>query len=180
MTQPPAGWGRQPQQPPQYGRPEQYGQPQAPQPQYGQPPQHVQPQHPQHPQQAGQGIAVTTKFIPLSWIYFLTKPKIFIDGHQCPPAAWGRALYPVAPGQHHVHVHTPYMLPPQVGKADTVVNVSPGQFVELEYRAPAWSFSPGSLGVGPQKYNGVGITIAVIVVPLVIFLLFFVIMLASI
>jgi hypothetical protein len=51
------------------------------------------------------------------------------------------------------------------------VNVGGGQPVELEYRAPAFAFSPGSLGTPPQKYNGMGLTIALMVVPLVIVLI---------
>jgi hypothetical protein len=49
--------------------------------------------------------------------------------------------------------------------------VRPGQVTELEYNAPLWTFSAGSLGVGPQKYNGVGITIAVAAIPLALALL---------
>jgi hypothetical protein len=81
-------------------------------------------------------------------------------------------VLPARPGQHHVHVYTPYFLPSRVGPADATADVHAGQVVELEYKAPLWSFSPGSLGVGPQKYNGVGITIAVIAIPFVIILLF--------
>ena len=38
----------------------------------------------------------------------------------------------------------------------------------MEYKAPLWAFSAGSLGAGPQKYNGVGITIAVMAIPFVL------------
>lgn len=62
----------------------------------------------------------------------------------------------------------PYFLPPKLGPADTTVDVSPGQVTELEYKAPLWAFSAGSLGVGPQKYNGVGITLAIVAIPFVI------------
>jgi hypothetical protein len=104
---------------------------------------------------AGTGaIALTTKFFPLSFIFLLVKPLVTIDGQQVPQTGWGRAVIPVAPGHHQVHVHTPYFLPSRVGPADVAVPVGPGQTVELEYRAPAWAFSPGSLGAPPQKYNG--------------------------
>ncbi|MDT5397616.1 MAG: hypothetical protein QOK33_847 [Mycobacterium sp.] len=104
------------------------------------------------------------------------KPKIFVDGHESPPAAWGRTVLPARPGQHQVHVYTPYFLPSRVGPADATADVRPGQVTELEYKAPLWSFSPGSLGVGPQKYNGVGITIAVIAIPFAIMIFFLLLM----
>ena len=78
---------------------------------------------------------------------------------------------PARPGQHHVHVHVPYFLPSKLGQADSTADVRPGQVTELEYKAPLWSFSAGSLGVGPQKYNGVGITLAVVAIPFVLLLL---------
>ena len=67
-------------------------------------------------------------------------------------------------------------LPPKLGPADTTADVRPGQAAELEYKAPLWSFSAGSLGVGPQKYNGVGITIAIVLIPFVLLFLLFVLM----
>jgi hypothetical protein len=106
------------------------------------------------PGPGGSAIALTTKFFPLSFIFLLVKPNVTVDGYQVPQNSWGRTVIPVAPGQHAVHVHTPYFLPPKVGPADTVVPVGPGQTVEVEYRAPAWAFSAGSLGPPPQKYNG--------------------------
>ena len=65
----------------------------------------------------------------------------------------------------------PYFLPPKLGPADTTADVRPGQLVEVQYKAPLWSFSAGSLGIGPQKYNGVGITIAIVAIPFVILFL---------
>ena len=151
---------------PQYGPPQQYGAPQygPPQPQYGAP---------------SEGIAVTTQFFPLAWLFYFLKPKIFVDGIEMPPAPWGRTVVPARPGQHNVHVHTPYFLPPRLGPADTTAFVQPGQIAELEYKAPMWSYSAGSLGIGPQKYNGVGITIAVSVIPLALVVLYMIVAIAS-
>ncbi len=108
---------------------------------------------------------------------FFFKPKIAVDGQEMPVAGWGRTVLPARPGQHQVHVHVPYFLPSRMGPADATADVRPGQVAELEYKAPMWAFSAGSLGVGPQKYNGVGITIALVAIPfvlvfLVIFLFF--------
>jgi hypothetical protein len=125
-----------------------------------------QQQYPQQPSQppgapGGQtAIAVTTKFFWLAWIFFFIKPKVFLNGHEV-AAVWGRNVIPVQPGQHHLHVHVPYFLPPKVGPADLAVPVHPGQTVELEYRAPVWAFSRGSLGPPPQPYNGMGLTIGI-------------------
>ena len=191
QNQPPYGQLPPPYGQPQYGQrpaPPHYGQPQyapppappqyrppPPQPQFGQPPA----RHPQYGQPS-EGIAVTTHFFPLAWLFFFIKPKIFIDGHESPPAAWGRTVLPARPGPHQVHVYTPYFLPSRVGPADATADVRPGQVTELEYKAPLWSFSPGSLGVGPQKYNGVGITIAVIAIPFVILVFFLLMMLLTV
>jgi hypothetical protein len=125
------------------------------------------PQYPQQPPPDPAGgqpaIAVTTKFMWLSWFFFFIKPKIFVNGHEV-AASWGRNVIPVQPGQHQLHVHVPYFLPPKVGPADLTVPVQPGQpAVELEYRAPVWAFSRGSLGPPPQQYNGLIPTIAVTV-----------------
>lgn len=68
----------------------------------------------------------------------------------------------VAPGQHQVHVHTPYIFSRRAGRADYTIDVPPDQFVELEYRAPLFSFSRGALGLLPQRYPGVGAVIAFI------------------
>jgi hypothetical protein len=123
------------------------------------------PQQPPPPPGAPGGqtaIAVTTKFMWLAWFFFFIKPKIFLNGHEV-AAVWGRNVIPVQPGQHHLHIHVPYFLPPKVGPADLAVPVQPGQTVELEYRAPLWAFSGGSLGTPPQQYKGLGLTIGITV-----------------
>jgi hypothetical protein len=186
---PPPPQYRQPPPPPPQHRypppspPQQYRQPppqqyQPPPQNYGQPPAPQQPQPQGSPYGApGEGIAVDTQFFPLAWLLFFFKPKIAIDGQEMPVTGWGRTVLPARPGQHHVHVEVPYWLPPKMGPADATADVRPGQVAELEYKAPMWAFSPGSLGVGPQKYNGVGITIALIAIP---FVLLFLVILISI
>jgi hypothetical protein len=178
---PPPRYRPAPPPPPQHYRP-QPPSPPNPQQQYRQPLQYGQPPAPQHhgPQpgpygQAGEGIAVNTQFFPLAWVLFFVKPKVAVDGQEIPVSGWGRTHVPARPGQHHVHVYVPYFLPPKMGPADATADVRPGQVAELEYKAPMWAFSAGSLGVGPQKYNGVGITIAIVAIPFV--LLFLVILL---
>lgn len=174
---------------PQHGQP-QHGQPQYGQPQHGQPPGPYQPYpqgpppYPQAPPsyppqqppnvqpygasqgygQPAEGIAVTTQYFALSFMLALFKPKIAVDGYEVPAAGWGRTVVPTRPGPHHVHVHVPYLLWPRLGPADTSVEVYPGRMVELEYKAPVATFSRGSLGAPPQKYNGVGILIGIMAV----------------
>jgi hypothetical protein len=60
-----------------------------------------------------------------------------------------------------VHVHTPYFFPQRVGPADYAAIVYPGQFIELEYKAPLFTCSRGSLGPPPQRYNGMAVIIGV-------------------
>lgn len=127
-------------------------------PQYGQQPYYAAPE----------GIAITTKYSGL-WtpMYGATRPKVFVDGHERVVGGWGRAVLPVASGQHHVQVYTSYFFPRRAGRADYTAVVGPGQVVELEYKAPLFTFSRGSLGPPPQRYNAVGlITFLVIMVVL--------------
>jgi len=112
-------------------------------------------------------IAVTTRYSWLTFVFALFKPYLAING-QPVPAVWGRTVVPVPPGQYHVHAHVPYLLPPRVGTADTVVVVHPGQVVELEYRAPAIGWLGGALGPAPQQHRGLPAAIALLVVPLVL------------
>ena len=120
------------------------------------------------PQPPREGIVVTTRYSLMTLVFAFVKPKVIVNGMEMPSVGWGRTVVPAPPGQYHVHVHTPYFVPSRVGPADYVVAVQPGQLVELEYKAPVWTFSPGSLGPPPQTYNGltavVVITIAVLVV----------------
>jgi hypothetical protein len=159
--------------------------PQAPQPypqQYGQgpgtyyPPQQwagAQLYGPQGYGQPAEGIDVTTRYSPLMFtLALLFKPKIVVDGYETPSVGWGRTVLPARPGRHRVHVRVPYLLPRRIGPADTVAEVYPGRLVELEYKAPVFALSPGSLGRPPQSYNGVGIAIAVLAVFLVFAVMF--------
>ena len=121
------------------------------------------PQPGAYPPQGGGAVALTLKYHPLAFLLGLLKPIVQLDGHQA-GNAWGRTVVPVPAGQHHVHVHVPYLLPPRVGVADLGVTVHPGQTVELEYRAPMVAFMRGALGAAPQKYPGMGVTIGLFVV----------------
>ena len=114
-------------------------------------------------------VAVTTRYSWITFLFALFQPHLTVDGRPV-PARWGRTVVPVPPGQHHVQVHVPYLLPPRVGTAHTVVPVYPGQVVEVEYRAPAFAFLDGAIGPAPQKHRGMPAAIAVLVVPLLLLL----------
>jgi hypothetical protein len=114
-------------------------------------------------------VAVTTRYSWLTFMLGLFKPYLALNG-QPVQAGWGRTVVPVPPGQYHVHVHVPYLLPSRIGTAETVVGVHPGQVVELEYRAPAIALLGGAIGPAPQKYRGLPAAIALVVVPLLLLL----------
>lgn len=114
-------------------------------------------------------IAVTLKYHWMAFLLGLFKPRLHINGQQV-ANAWGRQVIPVPPGQYHVNVYVPYLLPTRIGPADLGVNVYPGQTVELEYRAPTINFMKGALGTPPQKYPGMTATIVLMVVALLFLL----------
>lgn len=100
------------------------------------------------------------------WLGFMLAvitPKIVLNGYQM-LGQWGRNTIPLAPGQYHLHVHLPYLLPPKIGPADLTIWLQPGTALELEYRAPLWTYSRGSLGPAPQPWNGKGCMIASLVI----------------
>ena len=114
-----------------------------------------------------QGVTLTAKYFPLAWMLAFTKPVIEVDGRAV-PGRWGAMEIPLPPGEHRVHVHVPYLGAWRIGAVDGVVPVHPGQETRVEYVAPAWAFSKGALGPAPQRYPGLGITIGVVAVPVVL------------
>ena len=111
----------------------------------------------------GATIAVTLRYAPFAFLLRLYPPALEIDG-QGVPARWGRVVQPVALGEHHVHVHVPYLIPPRIGAADTTVIAVPGRTVELEYRAPLLSFLRGAIGTPPQRYPGAAAAAVLLIV----------------
>jgi hypothetical protein len=121
---------------------------------------------------------VDIKHHPLAFIYSFFTPQITINGQRI-PGRWGPNALPLPPGQHHLRIHIPYILPPEVGRAELTVPVPPGQPVQLEYRAPLVAFMRGALGVGPQKWPGMAVTLAVFGVSAGFVLLMFLLILVS-
>ncbi len=118
----------------------------------------------------GSAIALTLKYMPLAFLFGLFKPVVEINGQAAGVRAWGRQVIPVPPGQYHLHVHVPYLLPSKIGNADVPLSVGPGQTAELEYRAPTIAFLNGALGAQPQKYPGIVASYILMAVSLVILL----------
>jgi hypothetical protein len=113
-------------------------------------------------------ITVTARYFPLAFLLALVKPVLIIDGQPVGMRWNDPVVVPVRPGQHHVHVHTPYLIPRRMGKADLVVTAHPGQTVELEYKSPLVVFAGGALGSPPQKYPGMAAFIILMVLTLVL------------
>ncbi|MEV4457444.1 hypothetical protein [Microbispora sp. NPDC049633] len=99
----------------------------------------------------------------LSFMLAMITPKIVINGRQM-LGRWGRNTIPLPPGQYHLHVHLPYLLPARIGPADLTIWLQPGMALELEYRAPMWTYSRGALGPAPQPWNGMGCAITSLVI----------------
>ncbi|HWS38992.1 MAG TPA: hypothetical protein VN408_40405 [Actinoplanes sp.] len=114
-------------------------------------------------------IAVTMRYHWLAFLIGLFQPYLGINGHRV-KAGWGRTVIPMPPGQHHVHAHVPYLIPPRIGPADTVVPVYAGQVVEVEYRAPMIAWLGGTIGPPPQRFRGQAAAVALMTVPLAVLL----------
>ncbi|MBB6346435.1 hypothetical protein ACWGH8_13860 [Nonomuraea muscovyensis] len=99
----------------------------------------------------------------LGFMLAMITPTIVINGHPM-PGRWGRNAIPLPPGQHHLNVHLPYLLPAQIGPADLTIWLQPGTALEVEYRAPLWAYSRGALGPAPQPWNGKGCMITLLAV----------------
>jgi hypothetical protein len=95
-------------------------------------------------------------FMPLAWVFYLTGPKIFVNGQQVPGARWGATHIPVGPGQHHVRVATKYLW--DVGPAEAVVPVAEGQSTKVYYRSPTMVGMRGAIGPVPQRTPGIVFT----------------------
>jgi hypothetical protein len=93
-------------------------------------------------------IAVTTRCPTLSLKDSMYPPGIFLDGYQV-AHGWGRRVIPSWTGRHHVKVGT------TVWNAEIMVDVYPGQVVELELMAPnrTWSlpFAKAALYHVPRR-----------------------------
>lgn len=100
---------------------------------------------PAPPPAGNTGIEITASFFVLAFILNFFKPVFTIDG-VASQQSWRKPTFmPTSPGQHQVQVHFPYLLMKTCGKANTTVDVAPGQVVKLSYKAPWVLFLGGKL-----------------------------------
>lgn len=88
-------------------------------------------------------IVVDAGHSPLSFILYLTKVTVVIDG-ATEVGAWGARSRTVPAGSHTVRVSFRY-LGRDCGVAEQVVDVAPQTTATLRYRAPWVVFSPGKM-----------------------------------
>jgi hypothetical protein len=110
--------------------------------------------HP-HP---GAEIAITAKASPFALptgpLIYLMRIRAVVDG-QLRYLPWGRFVLFLSPGPHTLRLFL-YVrvvrgaVRMEVAEGVAHVNLSPGQRLELEYKAPWVVFIPGSLGPAPQ------------------------------
>lgn len=111
-----------------------------------------------YPPSYGQGQLVVMLRKPVGAMGMIS-PAVTINGYSA-PAQWGPNPYPITPGQHQVRVWAKYLF--DYGAAEQVVDIAPGQSVEVHYSPPMLTFLRGRIGFAPQPRPGV--------VPLVVFL----------
>jgi hypothetical protein len=78
-------------------------------------------------------------------------PKITIDGFPA-PARWEHNAYPVAPGRHQIQASVGSLW--EYGAATQLVDIAPGQSVEVCYSSPMITLMAGRMGFEPQKRPG--------------------------
>jgi len=81
----------------------------------------------------------------------MISPLVTIDGYPA-PARWGRNAFPTTPGRHSVRVWARYLF--EYGAAEQVVDLAPGQSVEVHYSPPMITFVRGRIGFVPQPRPG--------------------------
>ena len=86
-------------------------------------------------------------------------PLVTIDGYPA-PARWGPNAYPIASGRHQLRVWARYLF--EYGAAEQVVDIAPGQSLELHYSAPMITFLRGRIGFTPQPRPGMVGPVAVL------------------
>ncbi|NHB84890.1 hypothetical protein G7085_10520 [Tessaracoccus sp. HDW20] len=96
---------------------------------------------------------------------------MLLDGYRLNvSASSGSFDFPVPAGNHRLHAHGQWLR--TFGNADIDFSVQPGQFVEIFYAAPVHQFANrGAIGFTPQKRQGMGILITVLVAVLAVFAL---------
>lgn len=93
------------------------------------------------------GIEVHTSYHFLQFMFAFFKTLIMIDGHDVGPQPWGKMVFPVAPGRHHVRASARYLFWTNAMANEIAVDVAPGQVVHVRYKAPWITVLKGKLEV---------------------------------
>ena len=113
-------------------------------------------------------LVVDCSYNPLGVVMAAAGPSVYVDGAYR-GWTWGATVVDLPAGQHHLHVHTRYL--GQIGKADLVVSMAPGQVTHLYYRAPATVFSKGRLAPVPHRSGGARLAIGILASSVLVVLL---------
>lgn len=97
----------------------------------------------------------------------MVSPKLTIDGFPA-PVQWEQNVITVPAGQRRVTIAADYLW--TFGQAETVVDVYPGQSIELHYSSPMLTFLKGRVGPERQPRPGAVGMIAVFAALLLIIL----------
>ncbi|GGA76055.1 hypothetical protein GCM10011490_28570 [Pseudoclavibacter endophyticus] len=103
------------------------------------------------------------------WTSTMIPPTVTLNGYQVSIVNHGTALIPVQPGTYVIEAQIRYLW--NFGHAALQVQVHPGQTVPVFYGPPWITWSPGALGVVPQKRHGLGWYIGILCVPFAAILL---------
>jgi hypothetical protein len=79
---------------------------------------------------------------------------------------WGSNTIGAHPGLHHIKIHMPWLW--KFGEAELTVDNTAGPAPTVYYSAPWVNFGRGAIGLTPMPNPGLGIFIAVLVVPLLL------------
>lgn len=97
-------------------------------------------------------------------------PTVTIDGYPA-GAVWRQNNYVVPAGPRRIGVASTYLF--NYGRAEAVVDVAPGQTLELHYAGLWTTFSPGRLGPVPQTPAGkAALAVAIALIVLIIVAVF--------
>lgn len=105
---------------------------------------------PTHPPGFGQSQLVLVLREPVGSMGMIS-PVVTIDGYPA-PARWGPNPFPTTPGRHLVRVSNRYLY--EYGAAEQVLDLVPGQSVEVHYSPPLITFVRGRIGLTPQPRPG--------------------------
>ncbi len=93
------------------------------------------------------GIRVITKFSPFAFLFYFARTRLHLDGGLAVDRPWGETAIPVQPGRHQVRCYCRWLFWRTTGDAAIVVDVPPGQLVNLVWRPPWLPFQAGQWSV---------------------------------